>query len=86
MGKTPRIQIGNACTGMIVQAGLQSGFEIGDRVFCMSNETFKSRFRTPSETVWKVPDAVDFVNCCSMIPALTAAHHALMDVGRWRSG
>jgi acyl transferase domain-containing protein/NADPH:quinone reductase-like Zn-dependent oxidoreductase/aryl carrier-like protein len=86
MGKAQSIQFGNACTGTIVKAGLQSGFEIGDRVFCMGEDTFRSRFRTLRENVRKVPEAVDFVDCCSIIPALTAAHYALVDVGRWRSG
>ncbi|KAF2264111.1 ketoacyl-synt-domain-containing protein [Lojkania enalia] len=86
MGKTQKVQFGNACAGTIGKAGLHSGFNIGDRVFYVGKNTFKSRIRTPDHYVRKLPDGLDFADCCLSIPALAAAHHALVDVGRWREG
>ncbi len=86
MGKTQKVQFGNACTGTISKAGPDSGFNIGDRVFYVGKNTAKSRIRTPDCYVRKLPAEIDLAESCFSIPALAAAHHALMDVGRWRKG
>ncbi len=86
MGKTQKVQFGNACAGTIGKAGLDSGFNVGDCVFYVGKNTAKSRIRTPDCYVRKLPDEIDLADSCLSIPALAAAHHAMMDVGRWRKG
>jgi NADPH:quinone reductase-like Zn-dependent oxidoreductase len=86
MGKTKKVQFGNACAGTIIRTGPDSGFGVGDRVFHIGRDTFRSRVRSQSEHVPRIPDAVDSTECCSSISALTAAHHALVRIGRWEEG
>jgi NADPH:quinone reductase-like Zn-dependent oxidoreductase/SAM-dependent methyltransferase len=84
--KDPKPQFGNACAGVIVDAGLSNTLLRGDRVFAMEKDSLKSRVRALESHTVRLPDTIDFVHACEEIPALAATHYALTEIGRWREG
>ncbi|PVI03918.1 ketoacyl-synt-domain-containing protein [Periconia macrospinosa] len=85
-GKNQKPQFGNACAGVVIDSGRNGAFKTGDRVLAIGKNSFRSRVRTLSSQVIKLPDTVDFVQACEQIPALTALLYAVTVVGRWRAG
>jgi NADPH:quinone reductase-like Zn-dependent oxidoreductase/SAM-dependent methyltransferase len=84
--KNPNPEFGNACAGVVIDAGHSEALQNGDRVFAMEKDSLKSKVRALESRVIKLPDTIDFARACEEIPALAATHYALTEVGRWRQG
>ena len=85
-GKNQRPQFGNVCAGVVTDTGRNGHFLSGDRVLVMAKNSLRSRVRTTESQLIRLPDAIDCVQACDQIPALTAPHYALIELGRWRPG
>ena len=86
MGKTQKIQFGNAVAGTVEKAGAGSGFEVGTPVFSIGKDTFRSKFRAAKEYIHQIPEGIAFTDATFSVPALAAAYYAIVEVGRWRKG
>ncbi|KAF1948945.1 ketoacyl-synt-domain-containing protein [Byssothecium circinans] len=85
-GKSHNIRFGNASAGVVTQVGIDSDFNVGDRVLCVANDTFRSRLRTHGSKLIRLPDEIPWEDACHTVPALAAARYALTEIGRVRKG
>ncbi|KAI8633359.1 putative polyketide synthase [Xylariaceae sp. FL1651] len=76
----------SACAGMVLRAGSQTNFSIGDRVFVAYGSSFSSHIRVSFNRVAKIPPHITFSDACRYIPPRIIAFHALIEVGQTHLG
>lgn len=76
---------GNAYAGVVLQAGSESSFQPGDRVFAVHRDAVRSQIRTTSKSMVRIPSQVTYADACRLIPPRLIAYTALVDTARVQS-
>ncbi len=79
--------LGSEFAGIVAEAGDDSGFAAGDRVFGVaSHGAFADFVVAPADRVLPLPDSIDFVAAAALPINLLSADFALRDRGRVEAG
>lgn len=96
MPKKPPIVLGHEVAGVVIEAGPESGFAIGDRVvasgtlaFCPGRDAdggYASHCLLPASCLLRLPDGVSFVQGAAATDAGQTSHHAVVVAGELKPG
>lgn len=81
-GKLDDLDLGTECAGIIEQAGCNSGFVAGDKVFFIGKHPARSRLRTKANAVAAIVPGMDFCEAATIPTALWLSYHSLVNVAR----
>ena len=74
--------LGSDCSGMIRDAGIKSGFAVGDRVNACGLSMARTYVQCKALYVHKIPDWMPFADAAVMPTAALTAFHAIMNVAK----
>lgn len=86
LGRVDKGTMGGECAGVVSRAGVNSGFEPGDRVCAAALDCFKTYARCESQLVIKIPDNLSFKEAASIPVTGVTAHYALIEFARLKNG
>ncbi|ROW12025.1 hypothetical protein VPNG_05286 [Cytospora leucostoma] len=81
--------MGLECSGIITCLGSEAaarGLSVGDRVFCLLHETYRSRARVDWKLVIRMPSWLGFEDAASLPVMYATAYMGLVDVARLQRG
>ncbi|KAL8725436.1 MAG: hypothetical protein Q9181_006418 [Wetmoreana brouardii] len=76
--------VGRDCAGIITQAGIDSNFNVGDRVVCIAPGAFQTRARPKAVMACPIPLDMPFTTAAALLAPFLTAYYALVEVGRIR--
>lgn len=84
MGRYKQGWLGGDCSGTVIKAGENSGFEEGDNVAFVGIDSFRTTARSPSAV--KIPPGMSFTEAAAVPLSFVLAWYALKEVARIRPG
>lgn len=84
MGRYKPGWLGGECSGTVIKAGENSGFEEGDNVAFVGIDSFRTTARSPSAV--KIPPGMSFTEAAAVPLSFVFAWYALKEVARIRPG
>lgn len=82
LGQHSADYFGSECAGIVVQAGKNCAFEIGDRVCCSTEGSYQTYARCKAATVSKIPDEMSFTSAAAIMGSYVTAYYALIRIGQ----
>ncbi|KAJ4302832.1 hypothetical protein N0V90_001723 [Kalmusia sp. IMI 367209] len=82
LGRVNSDIMGSECSGVILHAGSNTDFFVGDRVVAGALDSYRTILRTGKEMVVKLPDEMSFVEAASFPTAFCTALYSLIYVAR----
>lgn len=86
LGKIYNASFGLESAGVVIEAGENSGFSVGDRVLSFGAGKLRTRVRTKSSAVCHIPDDLSFTHAACVPVIFGAMWYALIEVGNLRPG
>jgi NADPH:quinone reductase-like Zn-dependent oxidoreductase len=86
LGREPACYLGMECSGVVTKVGSNAAakFNIGDRVTCMIDGSFRTIARCIYHVAIKIPDDMSFQSAAAFPIAFCSAYYALMHMGRMK--
>jgi acyl transferase domain-containing protein/NADPH:quinone reductase-like Zn-dependent oxidoreductase/ubiquinone/menaquinone biosynthesis C-methylase UbiE len=85
-GQIDRTELGTECAGIVLEAGINSGFQPGDRVCLIGNNLACNIVRTRAQNAALIPPEMTFAEAASLPTSLWLAYHCLCYMARLESG
>ena len=82
LGRVYGNTFGFECSGVILHAGSESGFSLGERVVVLCNDSFRTVVRSPSSLVCKLPEEISYTQAASLPIQFITAWKSVYDLGR----
>ena len=86
LGRTDKSSIGSECSGIVNRAGVESGFQKGDRVCGAIYDSCRSLARCHRTLLARIPDQLSFGEAASIPVVGTLAYYAIFEAARLHKG
>lgn len=85
-GHVNETRLGLECAGVVIEAGSDSGFRIGDRVCLISCSAAKSMIRVHGHSACKIPSDMTYTQAASLPVPQWIAYHSVVNLARVQKG
>lgn len=86
MGQLNTKDLGTECSGVIQDAGRDSGFTRGERVYVSTLSTARTHVRCKALCVARIPDWMSFTDAAAVPTTALVAFHAIVNIARLVDG
>lgn len=86
LGQNVADYLGMECAGVVSQAGINTGFQVGNRVCCIATGSLATYVRCKAGLAFKMSEEMTFTSVAATLIVFTTAYYALIDRARIKQG